>query len=65
MTRRNNSRFNMIVATGYSGRWDIVQACRELAAKVLDNATCSSDRRTSTRRSPPPDLLLIRTSAAS
>ena len=36
MTRRNNSRFNMIVATGYSGRWDIVQACRELAAKVQD-----------------------------
>ena len=26
----------MIVATGYSGRWDIVQACRELAAKVQD-----------------------------
>ncbi|PAN16307.1 hypothetical protein PAHAL_3G052600 [Panicum hallii] len=33
---RNNSRFRMILATGYSGRWDIVQACRELAAKVQD-----------------------------
>jgi ditrans,polycis-polyprenyl diphosphate synthase len=26
----------MILATCYSGRWDIVQACRELAAKVQD-----------------------------
>ncbi|RLN00815.1 dehydrodolichyl diphosphate synthase 2-like [Panicum miliaceum] len=33
---RNNSRFHMILATCYSGRWDIVQACRELAAKVQD-----------------------------
>ncbi|RLM98564.1 dehydrodolichyl diphosphate synthase 2-like [Panicum miliaceum] len=33
---RNSSRLNMILATGYSGRWDIVQACQELAAKVQD-----------------------------
>ncbi|RLN29998.1 dehydrodolichyl diphosphate synthase 2-like [Panicum miliaceum] len=33
---RNNSRFHMILATCYSGRWDIVQACRELATKVQD-----------------------------
>ncbi|KAF8726359.1 hypothetical protein HU200_019821 [Digitaria exilis] len=34
---RNNSRHHLILATCYSGRWDIVQACRELAAKVQDN----------------------------
>ena len=33
---KNNSRFHLILATCYSGRWDIVQACRELAAKVQD-----------------------------
>ncbi|RLN28156.1 dehydrodolichyl diphosphate synthase 2-like [Panicum miliaceum] len=33
---RNNSRFHLILATVYSGRWDIAQACRELAAKVQD-----------------------------
>ena len=33
---RDNSRFHLILATGYSGRWDIVQACRELAGKVQD-----------------------------
>ncbi|KAG2623379.1 cis-prenyltransferase 4, chloroplastic-like [Panicum virgatum] len=33
---KNNSRFHLILATCYSGRWDIVQACRELATKVQD-----------------------------
>jgi len=33
---RNNSRFHLILATCYSGRWDIVRACRELAGKVQD-----------------------------
>ncbi|KAF8726360.1 hypothetical protein HU200_019822 [Digitaria exilis] len=35
-TTRNNSRCLVVIATCYSGRWDIVQACRELAAKVQD-----------------------------
>nr|CAB3459589.1 unnamed protein product [Digitaria exilis] len=34
---RNHSRYHFILATCYSGRWDIVQACRELATKVQDN----------------------------
>nr|CAB3459586.1 unnamed protein product [Digitaria exilis] len=34
---RNNSRHHLILATCYSGQWDIVQACRELAAKAQDN----------------------------
>ncbi|KAF8726358.1 hypothetical protein HU200_019820 [Digitaria exilis] len=34
---RNNSRHQLILATCYSGRWDIVQACRELTAKAQDN----------------------------
>jgi len=31
---RNNSQFHLMLATCYSGRWDIVQACRELAGEV-------------------------------
>ncbi|XP_066393894.1 cis-prenyltransferase 4, chloroplastic-like [Miscanthus floridulus] len=31
---RNNSKFHLMLATCYSGRWDIVQACRELAGEV-------------------------------
>ncbi|TKW07168.1 hypothetical protein SEVIR_7G290250v4 [Setaria viridis] len=34
---RNNSQYHCIIAVCYSGRWDIVQACRELATKVQDN----------------------------
>lgn len=33
---RNNSRYHCTIAVCYSGRWDIVQACRELATKVQD-----------------------------
>ena len=31
---RNNSQLHLIVATCYSGQWDIVQACRALAGEV-------------------------------
>jgi ditrans,polycis-polyprenyl diphosphate synthase len=31
---RDNSQLHLIVATCYSGRWDIVQACRALAGEV-------------------------------
>jgi len=31
---RDNSQLHVIVATCYSGRWDIVQACRALAGEV-------------------------------
>ncbi|CAN6339899.1 unnamed protein product [Urochloa humidicola] len=40
---RNNSRFHLIIATGYSGRWDVVQACRELATKVQDKVLMPED----------------------
>ncbi|CAL4911275.1 unnamed protein product [Urochloa decumbens] len=33
---KNNSRYHCIVATCYSGQWDIAQACRELATKAQD-----------------------------
>ncbi|KAF8726361.1 hypothetical protein HU200_019823 [Digitaria exilis] len=33
---RSHSRYHLILAICYSGRWDIVQACRELATKVQD-----------------------------
>jgi ditrans,polycis-polyprenyl diphosphate synthase len=34
---RNNSQFHLMLATCYSGRWDIVRACRELAGEVQGN----------------------------
>lgn len=34
---RNNSKFHLMLATCYSGRWEIVEACRELARKVQGN----------------------------
>ncbi|CAN6330771.1 unnamed protein product [Urochloa humidicola] len=40
---RNNSRLHVIFATGYGGRWDIVQACRELATKVQDKELMPED----------------------
>uniref|UniRef100_A0A0A9B9D5 Uncharacterized protein n=1 Tax=Arundo donax TaxID=35708 RepID=A0A0A9B9D5_ARUDO len=33
----NNSRLHLIITLCYSGRWEIVQACRELARKVQAN----------------------------
>nr|CAB3459587.1 unnamed protein product [Digitaria exilis] len=33
---RSHSRYHLILAICYSGRWDIVQACGELAAKAQD-----------------------------
>lgn len=36
-TTRSNSKLHLMVATCYSGRWDIVEACRELARKVQGN----------------------------
>ncbi|CAN6326041.1 unnamed protein product [Urochloa humidicola] len=40
---RNNSGFHLVLATCYSGRWDIVQACRDLATKVQDKLVAPED----------------------
>ncbi|OEL24061.1 Dehydrodolichyl diphosphate synthase 3 [Dichanthelium oligosanthes] len=34
---RNNSKLHLMLATCYSGRWELVQACRALAHKVQGN----------------------------
>ncbi|XP_058761474.1 cis-prenyltransferase 4, chloroplastic-like [Vicia villosa] len=34
---KNNSRFQLIVAINYGGKYDIVQACKSLAKKVQDD----------------------------
>lgn len=34
---RSNSKMHLMLATCYSGRWEIVEACRELARKVQGN----------------------------
>ncbi|CAI9287491.1 unnamed protein product [Lactuca saligna] len=35
-TTKNNSRLNLVIAVNYSGKYDIVQACRTIALKVKD-----------------------------
>jgi undecaprenyl diphosphate synthase len=65
---RENKRMTLNLALSYSGRWEILEACREIAAKVKRgeiipeqiNETCISDSLT-TKEIPDPDLL-IRTS---
>ena len=40
---RNNSGLNLIVAVAYGGRWDIVTAARNLAARVLNKELSVAD----------------------
>ena len=40
---RNNSQLHLMLATCYSGRWDIVRACRELAGEVQGNLLMPED----------------------
>ncbi|CAL5097993.1 unnamed protein product [Urochloa decumbens] len=40
---RNNSRLHFTIAACYSGKWDIAQACRELATKVQDKLLMPED----------------------
>ncbi|KAL9150535.1 hypothetical protein ABFS82_12G174100 [Erythranthe guttata] len=67
---QNNSRLHLIVAANYSGRSDVVQACRKIAFKVKDGHIDPNDineylvereLETSCTDFPHPDLL-IRTS---
>lgn len=64
----NNNRLVLSVAINYGGRWDITQACRQLAAKVasgeinaLDIDEALINQHLSTTGIPDPDLF-IRTS---
>ncbi len=40
---RNNSGLNLIIAVAYGGRWDIVTAARNLAARVLNQELTVAD----------------------
>ncbi len=40
---RNNSGLNLIIAVAYGGRWDIVTAARNLAARVLNQELSVAD----------------------
>jgi len=40
---RNNTGLNLIVAVAYGGRWDIVTAAKNLAARVLDQELTVAD----------------------
>jgi undecaprenyl diphosphate synthase len=65
---RNNSGLTLNLALSYSGRWDVMHAARQLAAKAREGTLLPDDiseevfgRHLSTRELPDPDLL-IRTS---
>lgn len=62
---RNNSSMNLTVAVNYGGRWDITQACRQIAQQVahgnIDPAAINNDtvdRYMSTSELPEPDLFI-------
>ena len=62
---RANSSLNLTVAVNYGGRWDITQACRQIAQQVahgdIDPAAISKDtvaRHLSTSELPEPDLFI-------
>lgn len=62
---RDNEALNLTVAANYGGRWDVSQACRQLAAQVADgeldpNEIDENDlgRHLSTRFLPEPDLFI-------
>jgi undecaprenyl diphosphate synthase len=62
---QENMNLNLTIAVNYGGRWDIVNACREVAAAVTDQ-TCSLPEiteqtvaeRLSTADLPEPDLFI-------
>lgn len=67
---KNNSNFQLIVAVSYSGKSDVVQACKRIAQKVkdgvirlddIDESLIEQELETSCTDYPYPDLL-IRTS---
>lgn len=69
-TTKANSRLQLIVAVSYSGKYDIIQACRSIASKVKDGALelediseslIEQELETNCTEFPYPDLL-IRTS---
>ncbi|KAI3833685.1 hypothetical protein MKX03_004020 [Papaver bracteatum] len=69
-TTKNNTRFQLIVAVSYSGRYDLVQACQSISQKVkdgkiepedIDETLINQELETSCTKYPYPDLL-IRTS---
>ncbi len=40
---RNNQKLNLVIATNYGGRWDILQGVREVARKVKENVISIAD----------------------
>ena len=62
---RDNRTLNLTVALGYGGRWDMAQACREIAAQVARAELTADDitpaliqSRLCTRDLPEPDLFI-------
>ncbi|KAK8486531.1 hypothetical protein V6N13_094552 [Hibiscus sabdariffa] len=69
-TTKNNTRLQLIVAVSYSGKYDVVQACRSIAKRAkdgriqladIDESLIEQELETSCTEYPYPDLL-IRTS---
>lgn len=68
---KNNSNFQLIAAVSYSGKYDVVQACKSIAQKVkddvvrrddIDKSLIEQELETSCTDYPYPPYQLIRTS---
>lgn len=68
---KNNSNFQLIAAVSYSGKYDVVQACKSIAQKVkddvirlddIDESLIEQELETSCTDYPYPPYQLIRTS---
>ncbi len=58
VTNRVDCRLTVILAVSYSGRWDIVQAAKTMAAQNQEFTEENFARHLATADMPPPDLLI-------
>ncbi len=54
----DDARFTLVIAVGYAGQWDIVQAARQLASAGREITAEAIDATLSTAELPPVDLLI-------
>ncbi|MES0874251.1 polyprenyl diphosphate synthase [Sinimarinibacterium thermocellulolyticum] len=55
---RDNDGMHLLVAVGYGGQWDIVQAARRLAERGVEITAERLEAALATEGTPPPDLLI-------
>lgn len=55
---RPNTSLSLVIAVGYSGQWDLVQAARQLAVQGVEASAEAIEARLSTAGLPLPDLMI-------